>query len=145
MIRRPPRSTRTDTLFPYTTLFRSLAVGAGYRTDDFLSISYVLNTRYADGDESSRYGYAELNLPLIGVDQNITGARRLALIAAVRSEAYDSFGRVTTPKLGDLYAHSTDFTLKASWGQSLHDPTLCHRNQTNGSFLLKTRCTGEVG
>src|SRR3546814_4102974 len=27
MIRRPPRSTRTDTLFPYTTLFRS-AVGS---------------------------------------------------------------------------------------------------------------------
>src|SRR3546814_6813010 len=28
MIRRPPRSTRTDTLFPYTTLFRS-ALGSG--------------------------------------------------------------------------------------------------------------------
>src|SRR3546814_13533921 len=27
MLRRPPRSTRTDTLFPYTTLFRSLASG----------------------------------------------------------------------------------------------------------------------
>src|SRR3546814_5836661 len=27
MIRRPPRSTRTDTLFPYTTLFRSQHVG----------------------------------------------------------------------------------------------------------------------
>src|SRR3546814_19249301 len=26
MIRRPPRSTRTDTLFPYTTLFRSIAI-----------------------------------------------------------------------------------------------------------------------
>src|SRR3546814_7060458 len=26
MIRRPPRSTRTDTLFPYTTLFRSVSV-----------------------------------------------------------------------------------------------------------------------
>src|SRR3546814_16644496 len=26
MIRRPPRSTRTDTLFPYTTLFRSLLI-----------------------------------------------------------------------------------------------------------------------
>src|SRR3546814_4289058 len=26
MIRRPPRSTRTDTLFPYTMLFRSIAV-----------------------------------------------------------------------------------------------------------------------
>src|SRR3546814_11051251 len=29
MIRRPPRSTRTDTLFPYTTLFRSQLVGGG--------------------------------------------------------------------------------------------------------------------
>src|SRR3546814_10173541 len=28
MIRRPPRSTRTDTLFPYTTLFRSAPSGA---------------------------------------------------------------------------------------------------------------------
>src|SRR3546814_3471199 len=28
MIRRPPRSTRTDTLFPYTTLFRSTAKAA---------------------------------------------------------------------------------------------------------------------
>src|SRR3546814_19215337 len=28
MIRRPPRSTRTDALFPYTTLFRSAAVRA---------------------------------------------------------------------------------------------------------------------
>src|SRR3546814_1424366 len=28
MIRRPPRSTRTDTLFPYTTLVRSLHIGA---------------------------------------------------------------------------------------------------------------------
>src|SRR3546814_1485316 len=27
MIRRPPRSTRTDTLFPYTTLFRSVGGG----------------------------------------------------------------------------------------------------------------------
>src|SRR3546814_415560 len=29
MLRRPPRSTRTDTLFPYTTLFLSLLLGEG--------------------------------------------------------------------------------------------------------------------
>src|SRR3546814_1677439 len=34
MIRRPPRSTRTDTLFPYTTLFRS----QGFRRTAFLQI-----------------------------------------------------------------------------------------------------------
>src|SRR3546814_4574781 len=32
MIRRPPRSTRTDTLFPYTTLFRSVSA-PGRRSD----------------------------------------------------------------------------------------------------------------
>src|SRR3546814_3238759 len=40
MIRRPPRSTRTDTLFPYTTLFRShhLLVGCGGCFDPALKI-----------------------------------------------------------------------------------------------------------
>src|SRR3546814_6736972 len=36
MIRRPPRSTRTDTLFPYTTLFRSTGIVFG-------SISLLVN------------------------------------------------------------------------------------------------------
>src|SRR3546814_16736798 len=41
MLRRPPRSTRTDTLFPYTTLFRSpaaeaAALAALHRPDEML-------------------------------------------------------------------------------------------------------------
>src|SRR3546814_11518075 len=35
MIRRPPRSTRTDTLFPYTTLFRSAGLAAHRRLARF--------------------------------------------------------------------------------------------------------------
>src|SRR3546814_14577391 len=38
MIRRPPRSTRTDTLFPYTTLFRSRSLKVGF--DDFVGSIY---------------------------------------------------------------------------------------------------------
>src|SRR3546814_16090674 len=34
MVRRPPRSTRTDTLVPYTTLFRSVEVGVNRRAAD---------------------------------------------------------------------------------------------------------------
>src|SRR3546814_10367372 len=34
MVRRPPRSTRTDTLCPYTTLFRSLLRRGGKRHDE---------------------------------------------------------------------------------------------------------------
>src|SRR3546814_4769955 len=37
MIRRPPRSTRTDTLFPYTTLFRSPIYGEEDLRDAFRS------------------------------------------------------------------------------------------------------------
>src|SRR3546814_2729657 len=39
MIRRPPRSTRTDTLFPYTTLFR--AGGATFGDERFTIASFV--------------------------------------------------------------------------------------------------------
>src|SRR3546814_12751008 len=42
MIRRPPRSTRTDTLFPYTTLFRSRSAAAaanrGHRTESNITL-----------------------------------------------------------------------------------------------------------
>src|SRR3546814_6511159 len=38
MIRRPPRSTRTDTLFPYTTLFRSAPLGL---TGEFTDPDYA--------------------------------------------------------------------------------------------------------
>src|SRR3546814_11977675 len=37
MIRRPPRSTRTDTLFPYTTLFRSRQHAVDRRDDPALA------------------------------------------------------------------------------------------------------------
>src|SRR3546814_16925944 len=46
MIRGPPRSTRTDTLFPYTTLFRSSMRKAFIRTPvDFARIS----SRFSNG------------------------------------------------------------------------------------------------
>src|SRR3546814_8587075 len=55
MIRRPPRSTRTDTLFPYTTRFRSRPVVADMRVehrhllatakDDDLAVANTLKSR----------------------------------------------------------------------------------------------------
>src|SRR3546814_12560151 len=42
MIRRPPRSTRTDTLFPYTTLFRSAV------EDPSLKIDWITEERMSD-------------------------------------------------------------------------------------------------
>src|SRR3546814_3757667 len=50
MIRRPPRSTRTDTLFPYTTLFRSY----GATDADFAKVK-VKNARHGLHNPYARY------------------------------------------------------------------------------------------
>src|SRR3546814_18156056 len=65
MIRRPPRSTRTDTLFPYTTLFRSYSLalprwhrfaGAGSLKAEELAQETMMVRRHCEVlSETSRY------------------------------------------------------------------------------------------
>src|SRR3546814_2993878 len=88
MIRRPPRSTRTDTLFPYTTLFRSgEIVGVAPRVDrigdddelvaadprrEILLAQGGLDPFRQDDEHRVARGMAELvvgRLELIGVDE----------------------------------------------------------------------------
>src|SRR3546814_7385776 len=65
MIRRPPRSTRTDTLFPYTTLFRSLPAATGV-ADLFLPQGLMI-TRTVSHYKPSLGG---LKLPGLGGDMD---------------------------------------------------------------------------
>src|SRR3546814_15099222 len=60
MIRRPPRSTLTDTLFPYTTLFRSVVdsgvdirsgAGAEIALETLLGSKFIRITDATEGDE----------------------------------------------------------------------------------------------
>src|SRR3546814_19047739 len=51
MIRRPPSSTRTDTLFPYTTLFRSMGEIAEAENIDFAEICIVAKVDMQPGSE----------------------------------------------------------------------------------------------
>src|SRR3546814_15602870 len=64
MIRRPPRSTRTDTLFPYTTLFRSPAPAIGI---DPLEEEVVVD---APGRGADRVGVAEYARRRVGFAQH---------------------------------------------------------------------------
>ncbi|MDO1529567.1 TonB-dependent receptor [Fulvimonas sp. R45] len=118
-----------------------LATGAGYRYNDYLDLSG--HTIYVEGDEKSRFAYAELNLPLVGQEQGIGGVERLDLTGAVRTEDGD-YGRVTTPKLGVIYSPSAGLTLKTSWGKSFKTPTLLQRysNQTITYYPAATFGTG---
>src|SRR3546814_17090841 len=58
MIRRPPRSTRTDTLFPYTTLFRSEGISGGHRGRDAADRQFRVDARTADLDCGHLGGYS---------------------------------------------------------------------------------------
>src|SRR3546814_14161992 len=62
MIRRPPRSTRTDTLFPYTTLFRSLS-----RYDAMLCPTMAMTARDVDG-RNAEYGKLDSGGKYRGLD-----------------------------------------------------------------------------
>lgn len=119
-----------------------LATGLGSRTVEFYEGG--LSSREG-GKEQSRYGYAEFNLPFIGPTSETKGARRLEFSAALRTEDYDSFGRVTTPKLGLIYDPNASFTFKATWGKSFKAPTLMQRYQGKYAYLWSTNQLGGTG
>src|SRR3546814_8077343 len=53
VIRRPPRSTRTDTLFPYPTLYRSQALSSMDHEDDDPGTTWNQRARARDADRMS--------------------------------------------------------------------------------------------
>src|SRR3546814_15440970 len=75
MTRRPPRSTRTDTLFPYTTLFRSFIDAGQIDLPYFrLARAALAGTEKLDDPAVGRPGWRFV-LPTIG-EQMFTAARR---------------------------------------------------------------------
>src|SRR3546814_4735296 len=60
MIRRPPRSTRTGTLFPYTTLFRSEIVGCS--SFEYLTLDFVCGlARIASEQDLAQFTFVQLS------------------------------------------------------------------------------------
>ncbi|MBB3797609.1 TonB-dependent receptor [Xanthomonas arboricola] len=122
-----------------------LAAGVGYRSNTFRNVNHVNGVETIDGSESARFAYAEVSLPVVDPAQGVPGVQRLTLTAAVRGEDYSSFGGVTTPKFGVLYAPGSDVTLKASWGKSFKAPTLFERNYAQEAWLFQPGAFGGVG
>lgn len=121
-----------------------LAVGAGRLTSRYENISY-LSGAHERGRQGSRHIYGELSLPFVSSNMGIAGVRRLELSAALRRENYDSFGSVTTPKLGLIYGPSDDVTLKASWGKSFKAPLLSQLYANRIAGLWTASAVGGVG
>src|SRR3546814_3768664 len=88
MLRRPPRSTRTDTLFPYTTLFRSFQnvnlTGAELRDASFLRADLSGATLTKVGAFRAKF----VNTTLTGAD--LTDADLAEVDMTKRSEEHTS-------------------------------------------------------
>src|SRR3546814_6974995 len=93
MIRRPPRSTRTDTLFPYTTLFRSHAESIG-----------GLFVRVNVSDEAS----VEAGL---AAAEAAHGVARILVNCAGLAPAIKTVGRDNTPHPLDVYRKVVEVNL----------------------------------
>lgn len=132
-------------VFPLPAGDARLAVGAGYRWNDFRIFDHVAEATTLRGSESARFAYAEVNLPLAEPYQGIAGVQRMRLTVAARHEDYSTFGGVTTPKLGLIYGPNADLTLKASWGKSFKAPTLFERNYAANAWLFPPVFFGGAG
>src|SRR3546814_15870913 len=100
MIRRPPRSTRTDPLFPYTTLFRSLT---------FLPApldGFLINFNYTYTDAEGDIGDRTIPLPaaskhtfnaILGYEK---GPVSIRLAGAYRSGYLDELGGSAEEEIG---------------------------------------------
>src|SRR3546814_12945957 len=86
MIRRPPRSTRTDTLFPYTTLFRSIATHSRaqefYFGDDMLIRRQDYTLDIAGGHRIANYA-----LDIVSVDGLKFASKSRAYMSNTKYEA----------------------------------------------------------
>ena len=131
-------------LFPVGGGNARLAVGTGARINEFFAVPYVSGSPYG-GDERARFAYAELSFPFVSPSSDIAGVHRLEFSAAMRGEDYDSFGRVTTPKLGVIYDPTADLTFKASWGKSFKAPTLLQRYTDKYAYLFGASAVGASG
>lgn len=112
-----------------------LAFGAGLR-DTKLSINLVdvasgISSTLKDFtvDRQTRFGFAELSLPIVSPRNDLAFVERLTVTGAVRYESTDRAGKVATPKVGIIFAPVSDVALKFSWGKSFKAPTLYQAGQ----------------
>lgn len=106
-----------------------LSVGGGWRKSKFASTVTGAQAEYHSGDNTSYYGYAETDLPVVSAAQALPLVSRLSLNGAIRYEHYDSFGATTTPKLGVIWSVIPGFDIKGSWARSFKAPTLLQQYQ----------------
>src|SRR3546814_2817254 len=109
MLRRPPRSTRTDTLFPYTTLFRSESGRGGFRVRARFSTGKDRDGAWEDSGIEKLAGgtwqlviseipYGVAKGKLIEAIEQLIADKKLPILEDVRDENAEDIRIVLVPK-----------------------------------------------
>ncbi len=105
------------------------AVGGQYRKESLDDLNLVANVRFKPQRDIAA-GFVELQVPLIGPSNGVSGPSVLEVSLAGRTEHYSDFGSTNNPKLGVIWRPLSGVKLRGTYGTSFKAPVLYQLNPT---------------
>ncbi len=120
-----------------------LAAGAAYRNDRVNSTRHRVLPPVGFEVRGARraqrlLAYAELFVPFVSKEQNISGARRIEMSIAARYDNYSDFGSTTNPKVGLVWSPIDVLDLRASYGTSFRAPSVAEKSLYTRGVQIST-------
>lgn len=118
-----------------------LALGASYDRMDWWSITRIgkLTDPVAQTNAAERKDtaiFAEVNIPLVGPDNELPFVKSLDVNFAGRQDDYNDVGRTRNPKVGFRWVPTEGLTLHGSYGTSFRSPNVLDLYQINNNVNI---------
>jgi iron complex outermembrane receptor protein len=122
-----------------------LAVGVEHHDNSFkqiLTANNVLPTgeptvKVVKNDRDNIAAFAEVYIPLVSSDQDVSGVHSLALSLAGRYEDYSDFGQTTNPKIGVTWQPIQGLSLRGTYGTSFRAPSLVDTSEQIHNIFIQ--------
>lgn len=122
-----------------------LAVGVEHHENSFeqtLTATNVLASgaptlKNVKNERDNLSAFAELYVPIVGSEQNISGVHSLALSLAGRYEDYSDFGETTNPKIGLTWQPIESLALRGTYGTSFRAPSLVDTSEQIHNIFIQ--------
>jgi iron complex outermembrane receptor protein len=127
-----------------------VAVGAETRRQSLRNTTFqgpidsFLNAGVYPADRTVNAGFAELQIPIVGDGNAVTGVKSLAFNAAVRYDHYSDFGGTTNPRFGLDYKPFNDLRLRANYQTTFVAPSLADSGNKVDTRLQLTTLSANV-
>lgn len=103
-----------------------------YKTDTYQNIAAA---PYFPASRNVWSAFGELNIPLVGPENDIPMVRKFTIAAALRYDHYSDFGGNFAPNVGATWELGEGFAVRARWNKSFQAPSLVQLSQAQSPFL----------